>query len=350
MAVGSLGARAVIETGSAYDLLVSSLLLAHPTTSKRFADQAEWRAAARGLGPGVAATLKSVGDLGVINLLGLASELPVRTAEALVARMAAMEPVELVLHAAGRYRRAVVGGVAADVIEAAVYGDPGARRAFMARSWPDVPDWQRTLRFLLGRPAADVAAAVAAAYASWHALAFAPRSAALAEGQAAEAEALLAESPSWRVDALLRRVTPTIEYVAPAGVDVVRFVPTTVARPLVLLLDHRTETIVVFSAIDRAKQSDAAERLERIGNALGDGLRLRALALIAAGPITIVDLAAKLAVPRTSLTHHVGVLRGAGLVIQNLDDGRWGRLALRREALDDLGPLLDEVIGSKPKS
>jgi DNA-binding transcriptional ArsR family regulator len=81
------------------------------------------------------------------------------------------------------------------------------------------------------------------------------------------------------------------------------------------------------------------EQLVQLGKALADPLRLRALRILAGGPRTLGDLAAELGVPRTTLAHHIAVLRAAGLLSHTVEDGRWGRLSLRADAVADVEPL-----------
>ena len=56
------------------------------------------------------------------------------------------------------------------------------------------------------------------------------------------------------------------------------------------------------------------------------------------------QLAERLAIPRTSLTHHVRILTYAGLVTLSVDDGSWGQLELRDHAIADLVPLAERYI------
>jgi DNA-binding transcriptional ArsR family regulator len=262
-----------------------------------------------------------------------------------------MAPTELILNAIGRYRRAIVRDVPGEVIEDAVAGDRAARARFRAMSWPDVPEWQHSLRFLLGRRPDELAPVLLDSLRQWNDRAFEHEAPRLAASQARESAALRAESPAWRLDTLLRRVAPSFEYIPPAGVDVATFVPVSSIRPVVLFLDHRMESIVLFAIADPAQADAPPEELVQLGKALADELRLRALRALAAGPTTLADLATELGVPRTSLGHHITILRAAGLVSRTLDDGRWGRLVLQPDAVTKVAPLFRGFIagGSSPR-
>ena len=338
---GALGARAVVETGLGFDFVASALMLADPAGRKRFTENDLWRRHARAMDSADVRTLERLGAHPMINLVGLASESPGERGPAdVLAHLSAVPPAELVLNAVGRYRRTILRGIAGDVIEDAVAGDAAARKQFHDLSWPDLPEWQASLRFLLGRPPEEVAPAIVGALERWHERAFAQEAERLSDAQERAATALRAESTSWRVDTLMRRVTPPVEYVPPAGVEVTTFVPVSSVRPAFVFLDHRMESIVLFPIAEApASAEEPPELLVLLGKALGDELRLRALRALASGPRTLADLATELGVPRTSLAHHMSILRAAGLVSHTIDDGRWGKLALRADAITNVAPL-----------
>ena len=60
-----------------------------------------------------------------------------------------------------------------------------------------------------------------------------------------------------------------------------------------------------------------------------------------------MDLATQLGIPRTSLAHHMSVLRAAGLITHTIDDGRWGRLTLRADAVADIEPLFRGFVAAR---
>jgi DNA-binding transcriptional ArsR family regulator len=338
----------------AFDLVGSTLMASDPAGRHRFNEVDRWRSLARAMPAADVRTFEGLGQHGTINLIGLALECPgPRTATDLVAYMAALPPEEVVRNAIGRYRRTILRGIGADVIDAAVGGDEAARKRFMTASWADVPLWQKALRHLLGAPADEVGLAIVSAFRHWNELVFAHEEARLAEAQEREVAALRAESASWSVDSLLRRVAPTLEYVPPSGIELVTVAPISSVRPIVLFLDHRMETIVLFATSDQPAAGAPPEQLVLLGKALGDELRLRTLRALAAGPRTLGELAVELGVPRTSLSYHIGILRAAGLIRHTIEDGRWGRLTLRPDAVARVEPLfrgfLADNVTSRPE-
>ena len=340
------GPRAILEAGTAFELVASTLTVADTGGRDRFADVAQWRERARAMDGTDRRILERMGPHVVMNLVGLAAESGgERSAADFLRHAAAISPVELIRNAVGRYRRDILRTAPGDLIDDAIAGDKAAQKQFLAMSWPDVPEWHRSLRFVLGRPPEELAPAIVRAFRAWHDRVFATEAERLGRAQLDQVAALSAESAVWRPDALLRRVAPGADYVPPAGVDLLTFVPVSSVRPVVIFLDHRMETFVLFPVVEASIGDAPPEQLVQLGKALGDELRLRALRALAAGPRTLADLATELGVPRTSLAHHVSILRAAGLLTHTIDDGRWGRLELRASAVGEIPPLFRRYIG-----
>ena len=325
--------RIVPSTGA--ELLLSLLHAGDPVAKKRFGEAEWWQKRAKAAGAAAVKPLRGLGQLGVINLLGLAFDAPDEVDGAgLLAYLDSLPPHEIVLTAAGAYRRTMRRQTNGDVIRAAVAGDRQAKAEFRDTTI-DMPEWQRSVAFMLSRPADEVGSQVVDAVRRWYEVAFSERERDVGEAQRECLESLLAIRPTWTVDSLMASVLPGVDYVPAAAVEEVAFVPDVVIRPGLVFLDHRMMSIASFPVARAHESADQPpEQLVRLGKALGDELRLRALRILARGPISLGDLAAELGVPRTTLSHHIGVLRSAGLVTMGIDDGRWGRLRLRTDGIE----------------
>jgi DNA-binding transcriptional ArsR family regulator len=75
-----------------------------------------------------------------------------------------------------------------------------------------------------------------------------------------------------------------------------------------------------------------------IFKALGDGTRYSMVQLIGRAPRTSSDLARELGVSKATISHHLGMLREAGLVGETYESGSV-RLSLRTEVIDELSNL-----------
>lgn len=85
---------------------------------------------------------------------------------------------------------------------------------------------------------------------------------------------------------------------------------------------------------------DAAGRIAPLFKALGDPIRLRLVALIASRPeVCVCDLTGRFAVSGPTISHHLKVLREAGL-ISGERRGTWVYYRIDAGALRDLGALL----------
>ena len=101
------------------------------------------------------------------------------------------------------------------------------------------------------------------------------------------------------------------------------------------------------SVADEALDTDPAappRRLVKTAAALGDDLRLRVLHLLRDEDLNASEIADRLGVERTSLHHHLGILRSAGLLSIRDEGERGWRYALRADGLSGVGPELESYL------
>ncbi|MEX0691319.1 MAG: metalloregulator ArsR/SmtB family transcription factor [Gemmatimonadales bacterium] len=79
--------------------------------------------------------------------------------------------------------------------------------------------------------------------------------------------------------------------------------------------------------------------------ALGDATRLRILDIVAGGEKCVCDLVAQIDVPQPLLSHHLRILREAGLVTHR-KQGRWSYYALDREGLEACRCVIEEALAT----
>src|SRR4051794_17233600 len=90
--------------------------------------------------------------------------------------------------------------------------------------------------------------------------------------------------------------------------------------------------------------------LSQAFRALGDSTRLRILRLVSEAPLNVTELVSLVGVAQSSVSHHMGKLRGMGLVREERQAGftyyqlavdqkdeRWPLIDLARRAPDDSG-------------
>jgi DNA-binding transcriptional ArsR family regulator len=91
-------------------------------------------------------------------------------------------------------------------------------------------------------------------------------------------------------------------------------------------------------------QTSPPERLVVLARAIGDTTRLRILRALAEEPMGPQELADRLAMPRTTLLHHLSQLRQANLIGLRVHDSAYHTYVVRDEHLGDIGRLLAEYL------
>lgn len=84
--------------------------------------------------------------------------------------------------------------------------------------------------------------------------------------------------------------------------------------------------------------------LVRIFKALGDTNRLRIIKTLSERTLCVCDLAKELDISQPTLSHHLKVLRDAGLV-KGEKEGQWIYCSVNRELFDDYGIDLERLLG-----
>jgi DNA-binding transcriptional ArsR family regulator len=345
---GRVGVEA--EAAGAYELLIElSVLTGERAAATLDPERARWLAAARErASPGLRGALARVGDRSGevwLHLLGLATGAPApRDAAALLAHLEATDPLEV--------RRQVLGAdvpawrkyVDREVILAAAEGD----RAAQARLLDDPRYYggsaREALAVLLPLDPVETSGRLAEALRRWHQESFAAREAAAVQALAADAAAARELAASAAAPRLVELVTGGFAYEPEPECPRVLLVPHLAARPWLLLCQHRDTRLICYPARrpGRERRAATAEGLLRLGRALGDERRVGILAELAGGPRDLDELAAAVGLARSTVHHHLGLLRAAGLVGLRGNARRY-RYGLRREAAAEAAALLADL-------
>jgi DNA-binding transcriptional ArsR family regulator len=292
-----------IRGGDGFDLLVSAVAVADPDWRSVLAHgPAVWSTVRRAGGARLARTAARFGRFGWINLAGLlATAGDGGGRDALQHLVAGTAADELRFVVAGGQRRQLQQRLAAGRLRAALDGDRAAGRELgRALAVPgmllDVSPWVRRTS---GRAVKD---AVLRVLDEWPSLPV--------ESPADVAQARLREvGPT----ALLAEVTPGIRY-GPDVLERVVLVGSVFVEPILISVDEPDATVIVHPPLGADGMADAASALRDQGNAVGDETRVLVLHELRAGPRTLADLCAALYRPRTTLLHHLALLRAAGFV------------------------------------
>jgi DNA-binding transcriptional ArsR family regulator len=282
-----------------------------------------------------------------IHLIGLVHDTPApRDVDSFLAHLGETDPDEIKLHLVQFYSREVRRMTPPSVIRAAIAGDADARREFLRTSWPEWETWATYLGALLDADGAAFKAELIEVLRAWGERVWKPESLTIQPIIDRDAEAkrqLLRELP---LDRFVTTATNGVEFAPRPGIDRVVMIPSFVNRPLVTYYEFGESILIVYPVADESvsAESDAPPlRLVRLSKALGDEKRLRILRALADGEKSLVELADMFGVPKTSMHHHMLVLRSAGLIAVGVGQKRY---RLREEALPDLGALLSGYLGA----
>ncbi|HSL27153.1 MAG TPA: metalloregulator ArsR/SmtB family transcription factor [Acidimicrobiia bacterium] len=242
------------------------------------------------------------------------------------------------------------------VREAAARGDAGAIAAVLAhgRSRDFSEDWcERVTRFL-EVPADRLLPQISDVLRRVRAEGFAGLEeewGGALERDAAAKEQILASTPSPRE--LIETFTNGISYELPPGIRRLILVPSVSLRPWTVITDRNDSLVVCYPVSEEALVCDPQAPpswLLAVYRALGDEKRMRLLRRLAESPATLPELTEHLGMAKSTVFHHMGVLRAAGLVRVQLGADHVSTYSLRLESLPDIRALLDEYLSPSTDS
>lgn len=288
-------------SGTGFELLLAAAAVADSDWRRVFTHGQAAYAEVRRADPGLIPVVRQFGRFGWINLAGLLAESPAPwTRRRLVRLVAAAAPDDLLIALVGGRRQQLRRRLDDETIRAAVVGDSAAQRrlrATVADTLLQISPWllrtdprevkETCVRLLEAMPRLDAKAPATGAI-----------------------EALRSELGG---EALLERVAPGIHY-APGYLERVTLVTSVRAAPILVWVDEVGHTVILHPPLTDEGTTDAAAQLRELGRALGDDTRIRILQELRAGDRTLVELCSALRSPRTTLLHHLALLRSAGLV------------------------------------
>jgi DNA-binding transcriptional ArsR family regulator len=152
--------------------------------------------------------------------------------------------------------------------------------------------------------------------------------------------------------AVIEEVTNGLDYEIPLGVSRVTLVPSVVVKPLSLIDQNRDTLLVFYGMADEFLDSDPEAPpswLVKTYKALSDERRLRILRRLSEEEASLDDLTELLGLSKSTVHHHMSVLRAAGLVRVRISGSKHEHkesktYALRTQALSNAGAFLDTYI------
>jgi DNA-binding transcriptional ArsR family regulator len=127
--------------------------------------------------------------------------------------------------------------------------------------------------------------------------------------------------------------------------------PSMVSRPWVVLAEAADLLIMAYPVSDRTLSSDPdapPQWLVKLHKALGDERRLKILRRLAQGDAGLVELATEADVAKSTMHHHMMMLRAAGLVKVHMGGDK--KYSLREETLPEAATYLNHYIHRSPET
>jgi len=282
-----------------------------------------------------------------IHLSGLVYDTPSpRDVPAFIEHLRGTDPDEIRLHLIQFYTRETRRMTPPAVIRAAVGGDPEARAEFLRTSHPEWEPWTDYLRRVLDLDGANFREELVGILTEWNERVWQPESLTIMPILERDTEAKRELQRDLPPDQFITTATNGVEFAPRPGINRVVLVPSFVNRPMVTYYEFGEVMLILYPVADESVSGDVDApplRLVRLSKALGDEKRLRVLRALADGEKTLMDLAEMFGVAKTTMHHHMIVLRSAGLISVGVGSKRY---RLRHDAVPDLGALLSGYLGA----
>jgi DNA-binding transcriptional ArsR family regulator len=336
-----------VEAWPAADLSMSMLGAVHKSAHRALEDGDSWRRRAAALGDDYLASLDHYQKEVWINLLGLPFDRPdARSAEGFATAVGSIPAPDLVRYLSGYYRRCYRRETPAAVMDAAIEGDPSARREFRRTSFADEIPWRDTLRHILSHDPAEIQEEFAGLVRRWQDEIYCHLESTFLATAGRSLQAFRTTTEGLPLEQVVEKAAGGITFVPEAGQTEVVLLPSLAVRPLWAVTDHRTANVFAFPApIPNGPQSSPPARLVALGKAIGDETRLRILRELASEPATPPDLAKRMGIPRTTLLHHLRILLQADLIAVQVHDSAYHQFMVRDEHFGEIERLLGDYLG-----
>ena len=340
-----------IEVSPAYELIQSVVVAFNEEADDTYDIGQAWMTEARErAGAELVERIKAVsqGDPDTFtHLLAIAYDTPApRSVDAFLDHLRNTDADEIRLHLVQFYARETRRMTPPAVIRAAVGGDEEAKQEFLRSSYPEWEPWTEYLRNILEADAEEFRTELIAVLTEWAERVWKPEALTIMPIIERDAEAKRELQRDLPMDQFITTATNGVEFVPRPGINRVVMVPSFINRPLVAYVEFGEVFVIVFPVADESvsAENDAPPlRLLRLSKALGDEKRLRILRALSDGEKSLMELAEMFGVAKTTMHHHMLILRSAGLISVGVGSKRY---RLRSETVPDVGALLSGYLGA----
>lgn len=336
--------RVEVDPSPAYELLFELFALDNTDDSVEYAGGAEWVESTRSRLPAEflddLAELETGGEIWLV-LLGLVYDTPApKTIDAFVEHLGSLDPADLRAHLIATAWFTKERDLDPAIVEAAASGDEAAYAKICeaADGCSCGPGWAN----LLTRAPEEIKRTLIDIIERYREKAFDGSVSKLLDRDARAKRTLAAYlSPAEMVE----RATNGITFASSDAIEAVVLMPSAVIRPFVIITDHGPIRMFGYPVSEEfmAADDDAPPSwLVDFYKAVGDEKRLRILTVLAQGDTTLGALVDRLNLSKSTVHHHLRLLRTAGLVRVTIGDEH--TYSLREDAVPQAGPLLETYL------
>ena len=165
-------------------------------------------------------------------------------------------------------------------------------------------------------------------------------------GLGAPAAILSAQAPdSTDAPKLVETATNGVTFRQQPNINGVVLIPSKIIRPWTVIIEHEGLRIFAYSVADEHLLADPdapPSYLVDLYKALGDERRLRMLSILSEGDASLMEIAERVDLAKSTAHHHLRILRSAGLVRVTVGDSK--SYSLRREGVPEAARLLDAYL------
>jgi DNA-binding transcriptional ArsR family regulator len=277
-------------------------------------------------------------------LLGLASDCPLpRDVPTLLASIEAIDPVELCLGLSGYYARSLRRIISPTTMLQAIEGNQQAQSQFL-QAVSDDSFHQQGLRYLFSHVAKEISAQLLTTLQQWYSRVFRDMEPEVMPILERDAQAKRELRQSTAEDRFIEVATNGYDYIPEPFIHTIVLAPSFIGRPYIALADYHDRKIFCYPVADESLTVDKdapPERLVRLYKVLGDERRLRILKKLTTGSFNLQEIADDFGVGKSTMHHHMVMLRSAGLVRLRSSDKRY---SLRQEMIPGVAELLSAYL------
>jgi DNA-binding transcriptional ArsR family regulator len=282
-----------------------------------------------------------------LHFLGMVSDAPPpKDVPTFLSHLEMLDPLEIRLYWLGYYQRALRKVTPLDVVLQAAEGNQEALEQLCKTALSEDPEVQEQVRRFMLADGIAMKERLLRFLRDWYERVFRPQEAQIRSILERDVEAKLHLQTLVRPERLIELATNGLLYGPEAGIRRIILVPSFLGRPWNETLSHQDAKLFLYPVADEAVTPDHSvppDQLVRLYQALADERRLRILKLLKSRSYSLQELSDEFGVSKTTMHHHLALLRTAGLVNMLSNEKQY---SLRPETIENASRLLDSFLNN----